>query len=104
MRTRGPRRPARAQEPVDEVGTEPAVPISQPWTGGAAGKWRSIGILLGAQVATMAVWFASAAAAATLARTTPLSRFESALLTSAVQAGSVAGTLVHLLEAHLLRT
>jgi MFS family permease len=57
------------------------------------GKWPSIAILLGAQVAAMAVWFASAAAAGAVARATPLSRFDSALLTSAVQAGFVAGTL-----------
>ena len=41
----------------------------------------------------MTVWFASAAAASALARSTPLSGFESALLTSAVQAGFVLGTL-----------
>jgi hypothetical protein len=41
----------------------------------------------------MAVWFASAAAASTLARRAPLSGIESALLTSAVQAGFVCGTL-----------
>jgi MFS family permease len=42
----------------------------------------------------MAVWFASAAAASALSRSTPLSGFEAALLTSAVQAGFVLGTLV----------
>lgn len=41
----------------------------------------------------MAVWFASAAAASALARSTPFSGFEAALLTSAVQAGFVLGTL-----------
>lgn len=41
----------------------------------------------------MAVWFASAAAASALARSAPLSGFEAALLTSAVQAGFVCGTL-----------
>jgi MFS family permease len=50
-------------------------------------------VLLLAQVAAMAVWFASAAAASALARSTPLSGFEAALLTSAVQAGFVVGTL-----------
>lgn len=63
------------------------------WRGGLAGKWPSIGVLLLAQVAAMAVWFASAAAASSLARSTPLSDFEAALLTSAVQAGFVVGTL-----------
>lgn len=42
----------------------------------------------------MAVWFASAAAASALARSAPLTGFEAALLTSAVQAGFVSGTLV----------
>lgn len=41
----------------------------------------------------MAVWFASAAAASALARSAPLSGFEAALLTSAVQGGFVLGTL-----------
>ncbi|KQW65568.1 MFS transporter [Phenylobacterium sp. Root77] len=50
-------------------------------------------VILIAQVAAMAVWFASAAAASALARSAPLSGFESALLTSAVQAGFVLGTL-----------
>ncbi|KRB49713.1 MFS transporter [Phenylobacterium sp. Root700] len=50
-------------------------------------------VILLAQVAAMAVWFASAAAASALARSAPLSGFESGLLTSAVQAGFVLGTL-----------
>jgi MFS family permease len=41
----------------------------------------------------MTVWFASAAAASALARSTPLSGSEAALLTSAVQVGFVLGTL-----------
>src|SRR5688572_11725254 len=57
-------------------------------------KWPSIGILLVAQVAAMSVWFASSAAASSVARTAPISRFESSLLTSAVQAGFVVGTLI----------
>ncbi len=76
-------------------GGDPEVSAAQhTWRGGLQGKWPSIGILLIAQVAAMAVWFASAAAASTLARSTPLSGFEVALLTSAVQAGFVVGTLV----------
>jgi MFS family permease len=51
-------------------------------------------VILFAQVTAMAVWFASAAAASALARSAPLSGFEAALLTSAVQAGFVCGTLV----------
>ncbi len=58
-----------------------------------ASKWPSIAVILFAQVTAMAVWFASAAAASALARSAPLSAFESALLTSAVQAGFVIGTL-----------
>jgi MFS family permease len=65
----------------------------RPWSGGLRGKWPSITVLLVSQVAAMAVWFASAAAASALARSTPLSGFEAALLTSAVQAGFVVGTL-----------
>lgn len=60
---------------------------------GVASKWPSIAVILFAQVTAMAVWFASAAAASALARSAPLSAFESALLTSAVQAGFVIGTL-----------
>lgn len=68
------------------------------WRGGLRDKWPSIGVLLIAQVAAMAVWFASAAAASSLARSTPLSDFEAALLTSAVQAGFVLGTLASALS------
>jgi MFS family permease len=64
------------------------------WSGGLRTKWPSITVLLVSQVAAMAVWFASAAAASALARSTPLSGFEAALLTSAVQAGFVLGTLL----------
>lgn len=77
--------------------TLPEAPAALPppaWGGGLKGKWPSIGVILLAQVAAMAVWFASAAAASALARSTPLSGFEAALLTSAVQAGFVVGTLV----------
>jgi MFS family permease len=59
-----------------------------------SGKWPSIVVVLVAQIGAMSVWFASAAAVSTLARSTPLSGFESALLTSAVQAGFVCGTLM----------
>ncbi|MGR4889440.1 MFS transporter [Sphingopyxis sp. LARHCG72] len=73
----------------------PAGPAALPpaWVGGLAGKWPSIGVILVAQFAAMAVWFASAAAASALARSAPLSGFEAALLTSAVQGGFVVGTL-----------
>jgi MFS family permease len=74
--------------------TQEATADLRAWRGGLAGKWPSIAVILFAQVTAMAVWFASAAAAAALARSAPLSGFESALLTSAVQAGFVVGTLV----------
>ena len=61
--------------------------------GGFTGKWPSIAVILFAQVTAMAVWFASAAVASALARSAPLSGFEAAMLTSAVQAGFVCGTL-----------
>jgi MFS family permease len=73
--------------------TADPLPVPQAWGGGLSGKWPSIAVILFAQVAAMAVWFASAAAASALARSAPLSGFESALLTSAVQAGFVCGTL-----------
>lgn len=74
---------------------EPTGPAAVPtaWTGGTSRKWPSICVILMAQFAAMVVWFASAAAASALARSTPLSGFESALLTSAVQGGFVVGTL-----------
>lgn len=77
----------------------PANPGPPPaWGGGLPGKWPSIGVILLAQVAAMAVWFASAAAASALARSTPLSGFEAALLTSAVQGGFVLGALASALS------
>jgi MFS family permease len=81
----------------DDQATEAAIAQSLPPRGAEPslqGKWRSIAIVLFAQVAAMAVWFASAAAASTLARSAPISEFEAALLTSAVQAGFVCGTLI----------
>jgi len=68
-------------------------PKQQAWRGGLQGKWPSIGVVLFAQVTAMTVWFASAAVASALARSAPLSGFETAMLTSAVQAGFVLGTL-----------
>lgn len=79
---------ARRTAPIHPAPPPPA------WGGGLRAKWPSISVILLAQVAAMAVWFASAAAASALARSTPLSGFEAALLTSAVQAGFVLGTLV----------
>src|SRR5512147_161333 len=72
-----------------------ADPLAGPpaWGGGLSGKWPSIAVILFAQVTAMAVWFASAAAAFAPARSALLSGLESALRTSAVQAGFVCGTL-----------
>lgn len=75
------------------MNTADPLPGPPAWGGGLSGKWPSIAVILFAQVTAMAVWFASAAAASALARSAPLSGFESALLTSAVQAGFVCGTL-----------
>jgi hypothetical protein len=85
-----------ADDPGSALRKSPAHPAVPPpdWRGGLHGKWPSIGVILLAQVAAMAVWFASAAAASALARSTPLTPFEGALLTSAVQAGFVLGALV----------
>ena len=69
-------------------------PVAAAWGGGLSLKWPSITVILVAQFAAMMVWFASAAAASALARSAPLSGFESALLTSAVQGGFVVGTLL----------
>jgi MFS family permease len=74
-------------------GSDEIVPARAAWRGGLAAKWPSIGVVLFAQVTAMAVWFASAAVASALARSAPLSGFETAMLTSAVQAGFVCGTL-----------
>jgi len=81
-------RPAAPAPQAPTNGPDPGA-----WRGGLRGKWPSIAVILFAQVTAMAVWFASAAAASALARSAPLSGFESALLTSAVQAGFVLGTL-----------
>lgn len=85
------RRPSDSAVAQADIATPPG---HGAWGGGLTGKWPSIAVILLAQVTAMAVWFASAAAASALARTAPLTGFESALLTSAVQAGFVCGTLV----------
>lgn len=58
------------------------------------GKWRSLGILIGCELLAMAVWFASAAVLPALRGQNALDPAFEALLTSAVQIGFVAGTLV----------
>jgi MFS family permease len=57
-------------------------------------KLPSLTLLLLAQVAAMAVWFATTASLAAIRAHWPLSPFHAALLTSSVQAGFVAGTAV----------
>ncbi|MFG1397106.1 MFS transporter [Roseixanthobacter pseudopolyaromaticivorans] len=59
-----------------------------------AGKARSLAILVVAEVAAMATWFATTASLGAIRAHWPLSPFQEALLTSSVQAGFVAGTLV----------
>lgn len=58
------------------------------------GKLMSIAILLLAEVAAMGVWFSASTAVAVIKRAQHISAFDEALLTSAVQIGFVAGTLV----------
>ncbi len=58
------------------------------------GKLFSIAILLLAEVAAMGVWFSASTAVAVIKRTDAISAFDEALLTSAVQFGFVAGTLM----------
>ncbi|WP_246164987.1 MFS transporter [Pigmentiphaga aceris] len=58
------------------------------------GKLRSLLILLFCQVCAMSVWFASAAAVPAIKQAVALSSWQEALLTSSVQAGFVAGTVL----------
>lgn len=59
-----------------------------------SGKWRSLGVLIVCELLAMAVWFASAAVLPALRAEHALDPTFEALLTSAVQIGFVAGTLV----------
>ena len=56
-------------------------------------KWRSIGILLLAEVAAMSLWFVSAAILPEMVKATQISAFRQAALSSGVQAGFVIGAL-----------
>ncbi|WFU06916.1 MFS transporter (plasmid) [Rhizobium sp. CB3171] len=58
------------------------------------GKWRSLALILAAQVSAMSVWFSSSAAIASIKQQQPITSAEEALLTSAVQIGFVVGTIV----------
>jgi hypothetical protein len=58
------------------------------------GSWISIILLLASEVAAMSSWFATNASIALIKTHLALSPFHEALLTSSVQAGFVAGTLV----------
>ncbi|WP_144138667.1 MFS transporter [Paraburkholderia sp. BCC1884] len=59
----------------------------------SAGKTRSLVILLLCQVGAMSVWFSSSAVVAIVKQAQGLSSLQATLLTSAVQAGFVAGTV-----------
>jgi len=58
------------------------------------GKWPSIGLLAVCEILAMTVWFSAAAILPALRQSYALDNFQSALLTSAVSVGFVAGTLV----------
>lgn len=66
------------------------IPISSP----SRAKVRSLAILLLCQVGAMTVWFSSASVVATIKQTQAVSAQAAALLTSALQVGFVAGTIV----------
>ncbi|NYH17055.1 MFS transporter [Paraburkholderia bryophila] len=69
----------------------PATP--SPPLAAMAGKTRSLVILLFCQVGAMSVWFSSSAVVAIVKQAQGLSALQATLLTSAVQAGFVAGTV-----------
>ncbi|MFM0595011.1 MFS transporter [Paraburkholderia dilworthii] len=69
----------------------PATP--SPPLAAMAGKTRSLVILLLCQVGAMSVWFSSSAVVAIVKQAQGLSALQATLLTSAVQAGFVAGTV-----------
>lgn len=57
-------------------------------------KFKSISLLLSAEVAAMSLWFVSAAILPDMLRESPLSPFRQAALSSGVQAGFVVGAIV----------
>jgi len=57
------------------------------------GKWRSLGLLMVAEIAGMSLWFMSAAILPDLTREFPISDFAQAALSSAVQIGFVVGAV-----------
>ena len=57
-------------------------------------KWRSIVLLLVAELAAMSLWFVSAAILPEMLREAPISEWRQAALSSAVQAGFVFGALI----------
>lgn len=68
--------------------------IDQPATSGAPAKWRSLSLLLIAQVSGMGLWFITAAVLPDLVAEAALSPFRQAALSSGVQAGFVIGALI----------
>ena len=67
-----------------------ANPLAAPGTG----KALSLALILAAQVAAMSVWFSSSAAIAGIKQHYTIGASQEALLTTAVQIGFVAGTIV----------
>lgn len=59
-----------------------------------SGKWRSLGLLMLAEIAGMSLWFMSAAILPDLTREFAISEFAQAALSSAVQIGFVFGAVV----------
>jgi len=57
-------------------------------------RWRSLCLILAAQVSAMSVWFSSSAAIANIKLVQPIGSTEEALLTTAVQIGFVVGTII----------
>jgi hypothetical protein len=63
-------------------------------TNGKSRKVASLSLLLVSEVAAMSVWFATTASLADIKAHWQLGAFHEALLTTSVQAGFVAGTLI----------
>ena len=63
-------------------------------TAGRASRRFSLAILLVSEVAAMSTWFATTASLSAIRAHFPMTAFHEALLTSSVQAGFVAGTLL----------
>lgn len=60
----------------------------------AAGKWRSIAILVICECSVMALWFSASAVVPEIRKELPISNLMASLLASSVQAGFVVGTVL----------